>query len=585
MQLAAEQALREGLQGAGGPHARSANGPASIPRARRHDRSRRPATSARMVGGYDFFRSEFNRAVQARRQPGSAFKPFVYIAALESGFTAATRVEDAPVSYAVGRSGKVWKPENYDRKFRGPTTLQQALEESVNVVTVEGPGAGRRQPHRSQVARRLGDHQPARREPQPGARHLRPDAARADVGLRRARQPGPVAAPDDDPLRARTRRASCSRSTCRRAGRRSSPETRLRDHPHAARRGRAGHRPGGARRWAGPIAAKTGHDQRLLERVVHRLHAARSPPACGSATTARGASARTRRAHVSRCRSGSAYMSRVLGGQPRGRLPDARARRAASRSTWTRRTSACGSVTMAFVRGTEPAASPAGRADRASPAATARRERRPRLPPARRRGLPQSARRRQRRAARRRPPPPAAAPAPRPPLAGTSELRPPAPVASARPSGCVLSAGPRLSPSARRIRRRDVATASVEQLARTRGRARPIGTRICSIESRSRIVTAGRHLALLGVADRLDVDGHAVGRADLVLPPVQPPDRRGVVVDVDPATGPARSRRSWQVRTISSRFLSSGSTATFTGASSGWKRSTTRFSPRTSSSR
>src|SRR5207244_1028857 len=83
------------------------------------------------------FKGEFNRAVQARRQPGSAFKPFVYVAALESGFTPASRVEDAPVSYAIGSSGQTWKPENYDRKFRGPTTLQQAIEESVNVVTVK----------------------------------------------------------------------------------------------------------------------------------------------------------------------------------------------------------------------------------------------------------------------------------------------------------------------------------------------------------------------------------------------------------------------------------------------------------------
>src|ERR671923_211717 len=107
-----------------------------------------------MVGGYDFFRSEFNRAVQARRQPGSAFKPFIYIAALESGFTAATRVEDAPVSYPVA-NGQVWQPVNYDRKFRGATTLQQAIEESVNVVTVkvqERVGLNRT----IQVARRFG---------------------------------------------------------------------------------------------------------------------------------------------------------------------------------------------------------------------------------------------------------------------------------------------------------------------------------------------------------------------------------------------------------------------------------------------
>ena len=93
--------------------------------------------------------------MQARRQPGSAFKPFVYIAALESGFTAASRIEDAPVSYAIGPNGQSWKPENYDRKFRGATTLQQAIEESVNIVTVklqERVGINKT----VQVARRLG---------------------------------------------------------------------------------------------------------------------------------------------------------------------------------------------------------------------------------------------------------------------------------------------------------------------------------------------------------------------------------------------------------------------------------------------
>jgi penicillin-binding protein 1A len=136
MQLAAEQALRDGLKALEG---RTAKGG----RAGEHPEGAvvtvEPQTGfvRAMVGGYDFFRSEFNRAVQARRQPGSAFKPFIYMAALESGFTAATRVEDAPVSYAVGPNGQAWKPENYDRKFRGSTTLQQALEESVNVVTVK----------------------------------------------------------------------------------------------------------------------------------------------------------------------------------------------------------------------------------------------------------------------------------------------------------------------------------------------------------------------------------------------------------------------------------------------------------------
>jgi penicillin-binding protein 1A len=152
MQLAAEQALRDGL--------RALEGRSKTAKPGEHPEGAvitiEPSTGyvRALVGGYDFFRSEFNRAVQARRQPGSAFKPFVYIAALESGFTPASRVDDSPVSYAVG-GGNVWKPENYDRKFRGPTTLQQAIEESVNVVTVklqERIGVNRT----VQVARRLG---------------------------------------------------------------------------------------------------------------------------------------------------------------------------------------------------------------------------------------------------------------------------------------------------------------------------------------------------------------------------------------------------------------------------------------------
>lgn len=135
IQLMAEQAVRNGLKALEG---RSSKGTATD-----HPEgalvSIEPQTGyvRAMVGGYDFFRSEFNRAVQARRQPGSAFKPLVYIAALEAGLTAATRIEDAPVAYAVGPNGQAWKPENYDRRFRGPTTLQQAIEESVNVVTIK----------------------------------------------------------------------------------------------------------------------------------------------------------------------------------------------------------------------------------------------------------------------------------------------------------------------------------------------------------------------------------------------------------------------------------------------------------------
>jgi penicillin-binding protein 1A len=152
MQLAAEQALREGLKALEG-RSKTAR-PGEHPEGAVVTIEPQTGYVRALVGGYDFFRSEFNRAVQARRQPGSAFKPFVFLAALESGFTAASRIDDSPVSYNVG-GGNVWKPENYDRKHRGATTLQQAIEESVNVVTVklqERVGVNRT----VQMVRRLG---------------------------------------------------------------------------------------------------------------------------------------------------------------------------------------------------------------------------------------------------------------------------------------------------------------------------------------------------------------------------------------------------------------------------------------------
>jgi penicillin-binding protein 1A len=91
-----------------------------------------------MVGGLDYARSQFNRAVQARRQPGSAFKPFVYTAALERGFSLTNLLDDFPISYSIPQNGHQaeWSPENYDHKFRGSVTLRRALEESINVPTV-----------------------------------------------------------------------------------------------------------------------------------------------------------------------------------------------------------------------------------------------------------------------------------------------------------------------------------------------------------------------------------------------------------------------------------------------------------------
>jgi penicillin-binding protein 1A len=140
LQRAAEQALRDGIhaiaerQGAraagrakGGPAPAAPEGAVVVIEA---------ATGyvKALIGGADFARTEFNRALHAHRQPGSAFKPFVYLAALEAGHAPTEILDDSPIRYVS--AGKVWAPENYDGKFRGPVTIQQALEESINVPTI-----------------------------------------------------------------------------------------------------------------------------------------------------------------------------------------------------------------------------------------------------------------------------------------------------------------------------------------------------------------------------------------------------------------------------------------------------------------
>jgi penicillin-binding protein 1A len=89
-----------------------------------------------MEGGYNFDASEFNRATQAQRQPGSSFKPLIYSAALEKGFTPATIIVDSPIVYEDTESGK-WKPANFEEKFYGDTTFRQALIKSRNVPTIK----------------------------------------------------------------------------------------------------------------------------------------------------------------------------------------------------------------------------------------------------------------------------------------------------------------------------------------------------------------------------------------------------------------------------------------------------------------
>jgi len=90
-----------------------------------------------MIGGRDYRNSQFNRAYQSRRQPGSAFKPIIYAAALDKGYTTASVIMDSPVVYEDTERDFIWKPKNYKKKFFGPTLFRQALVKSKNVITIK----------------------------------------------------------------------------------------------------------------------------------------------------------------------------------------------------------------------------------------------------------------------------------------------------------------------------------------------------------------------------------------------------------------------------------------------------------------
>jgi penicillin-binding protein 1A len=111
---------------------------AQIPKAQAALVSLEPQSGAikALVGGFNFSRSNFNRATQAKRQPGSNFKPFLYAAALENGFTTASIINDAPVVFENSGLENTWRPENSSGKFYGPTTLRKALYQSRNLVSI-----------------------------------------------------------------------------------------------------------------------------------------------------------------------------------------------------------------------------------------------------------------------------------------------------------------------------------------------------------------------------------------------------------------------------------------------------------------
>lgn len=90
-----------------------------------------------LVGGFEFNQNKFNRAIQAKRQPGSGFKPIIYTTALEEGYTAASMINDAPLEVFDPSLGRSWRPENFTKKFYGPTSLRKALTYSRNIVAIQ----------------------------------------------------------------------------------------------------------------------------------------------------------------------------------------------------------------------------------------------------------------------------------------------------------------------------------------------------------------------------------------------------------------------------------------------------------------
>ncbi len=211
-----------------------------------------------MVGGWDFGRNQFNRATQARRQVGSAFKVFVYGTALENGFTPADTIFDAP-AYFKGADGRLsYSPSNYYPTYYGIVTLSRALEHSYNVSAVKLLDlVGGREGDRLRPPLRRALRPPSLPQPGPGQR--RPVADRGGGRLRRDRQPRPLqrAVPDRAHPPARGRGAD---RASRQVARGDFPRARLPALPHA--RGRGGPRHGrGAQRPAARPRRQDRHHQ------------------------------------------------------------------------------------------------------------------------------------------------------------------------------------------------------------------------------------------------------------------------------------------------------------------------------------
>ena len=135
-----------------------------------------------MVGGFSFDRSKFNRATQAHRQVGSLFKPFVYTAAIDRGYTPTSIIVDEPVAYNPGPGQPLYTPKNYDGKYEGAVTLRHALEDSRNVPAVKMMETLTPQQVIS-YAQKIRPRVEARAVSVAGAGRGRPDASGHDLGL------------------------------------------------------------------------------------------------------------------------------------------------------------------------------------------------------------------------------------------------------------------------------------------------------------------------------------------------------------------------------------------------------------------
>ena len=325
-----------------------------------------------LVGGVDFRRSQFNRAVQARRQPGSAFKPFIYAAAIDHGYTAGDDREDAPISLPDGRRGS-WSPKNFHNRYMGPVPLRTALTNSLNTVSVRlaldigiDPlrdylrifGFPTEFPRNFSLA--LGSSEVTLLD------LTRAYGVFATLGRRfepvfvtvgdRYRAGSPVDFPGSQPRFEPVH----------------EPRDRVRRDRHDADRGRVGHGEGARRRSADRPPARPA---RPTSRWTRGSSASR--PSCwsgsGSASTPIARSARSP-AGAPRRRSGRAFMQRALEGQPGARLHEARRRHAREGRRGRR---ACWPSPGARRGWSHSSPAPSRRARRRRPRFPSRRSRRP----------------------------------------------------------------------------------------------------------------------------------------------------------------------------------------------------------------